>query len=354
MKFSKRFKKSTLEAGILTALFLDLLWWHSGFLFWLTALYFFFGYVLYRREALLNFKHSEPIRSKMTLADISAIEEEYTRRDDFNTFEKRAMVRSPLDRYYYLGRYRRVQDLLDRYGAGAGRILDMGCGFGIHTMYAFRQLRIPAVGLELNRMKLTEAVRAFRLDEKPRNLNWVCGEAERPPFRPASFDCILFTEVLEHLLDPSAGLAACRYLLGEGGLLILTTPSSHNLNYSNNPFIIAEKVLSLYWDRILPPYHNLHAQFEFNWKKPEPAYGVHYHFSQRRLAFLLQQNRFETVWWGSYEIEAFPFLLLELLAQGNVKTIAKFADRLEMLSEKLPLIGHLGQHLLWIAQKRTG
>jgi len=354
MKISKRFKKSMLEAGVLAVLLLDLLCWRSGALFWIAALYLMAGYLLYRREALLNFKHSESIRNKMTLADIRAIEEEYTRRDDFNSFEKRAKVRPPLDRYFYLGRYRRVQELLDRYAAGARRILDMGCGFGIHTMYISRHLQIPVVGLELNSMKLTEAVRAFQLDPKPQNLDWVCGEAARPPFRPASFDCILFTEVLEHLLDPTAGLAACRCLLADEGVLILTVPSSHNLNYSNNPFIISEKIFSLFQDRILPPYHNLHAQFEFNWKKPESAYGVHYHFSRQRLESLLRQNGFTTVWSGSYEIEVLPFLLLELLAKGNVTAIARFADPLEKLFEKLPLSRSLGQHLLWIAQKRTG
>lgn len=335
-------------------LLLDLLWWRSRALFWLAVLYFLIDYLLYRREAHLNFKQSESIRSTMTLADIRAIEEEYTRRDDFNTFEKRAMVRPPLERYFYLGRYQRVRELLERYAAGAGRILDMGCGFGIHSLYIFRHLRIPVTGLEMNSMKLTEAIRMFDLDPKPKNLDWVCGEVERPPFQPASFDCILFTEVLEHLLNPAAGLAACRDLLTDGGLLIITTPSSHNLDYGNNPLIIAERVFSLFQDRILPPYHNLHAQFEFNWRKPEPAYGVHYHFSRQNLQSLLRRNGFETIWRGSYEIEIFPFLVLELLAQGNVPAMAKAADSLEKLLEKLPLLGDLGQHLLWIAKKRTG
>ena len=351
MKISKRLKKSVQEAGVLAAMLADLLWLRTGWLFWPAFLYFLAGYFFYRREAALNFKHSQAIRDKMTLADIRAIEEEYTRRNDFDTFAKRAMVRPPLERYFYMGRYQRVQRMLDRFASGAGRILDMGCGFGVNTVYILRHLRIPVVGLELNAMKLTEAVRAFQLEPKPKDIEWVCGEASKPPFRSASFDCILFTEVLEHLLDPSAGLATCRTLLVEGGLLLLTTPSSHNLNYSNNPFIVAEKVLSLLWDNVLPPYHNLHAQFEFNWKKPEPAYGIHYHFSRQRLESLLHQYGFETLWWGSYEVEVLPFLLLELPAKGDVEKIARFADRFESRAEKVPLIGRLGQHLLWVARK---
>ncbi len=339
------------EAAVLAVMLIDLLWWRTGALFWLALLYFIADYFFYRREARLNSSHSRKIRDKMTLADIRAIEEEYTLRSDFDTLDKRAMIRPPLERYFYLGRYQRVQRLLDRYASEAARVLDLGCGFGVNTVYILNHLGIPVVGLELNRLKMTEAVRAFRLEAKPKDLEWVCGEASKPPFKASSFDCILYTEVLEHLLEPVAGLAACRNLLSEGGLLLLTTPSSHNLNYSNNPFIVAEKMLSLIWDEVLPPYHNLHAQFEFNWRKPEPAYGVHYHFSRQRMKNLLSQNGFETVWWGSYEVEVLPFLLFELLAKGNVKEISQLADPFERLAEKIPLIGRLGQHLLWVARK---
>jgi len=339
------------EAAVLALMLADLLWWHTDALFWLALVYFIADYFFYRRAARRNFRHSQRIRDEMTLADIKTIEEEYTRRSDFDTFDKRAMVRPPLERYFYLGRYRRVQQLLDRYASGAGRILDLGCGFGVNTVYILNHLRIPVVGMELNRMKMTEAVRSFRLEPKPKDLEWVCGEASNPPFKASSFDCVLFTEVLEHLLEPAAGLAACRTLLSKGGLLLLTTPSSHNLSYSSNPFIVAEKMLSLIRDEVLPPYHNLHAQFEFNWRKPEPAYGIHYHFSRQRLEFLLRQNGFETIWWGSYEVEALPLLLFELLAKGNVKEIARFADPFESLAEKIPVVGRLGQHLLWVARK---
>lgn len=351
MKISKRLKKSAREAALAVLMLTDLVCWRSGVLFWAVVVYFLVDYLRYRREASLNFKHSQTIRKSMTLADIRAIEEEYTHRSDFDTFEKRAAIRPPLERHFYLGRYRRVQQMLDRYAAGAGRILDLGCGFGIHTLYILRHLHIPVVGLELNPMKMMEAARAFQLQPAPAGLEWVCGDAARPPFKEAGFDCILCTEVLEHLLEPAAGLAACRDLLRTGGLLLLTTPSSHNLDYSNNPFMVAEKILSLAWDRVLPPYHNLHAQFEFNWKKPEPAYGIHYHFSRQQLARLLRRNGFETVWWGSYEVEVLPFLLVELLARGNVDVIARRVDPLERLAEKIPLLARLGQHLLWVARK---
>ena len=63
------------------------------------------------------------------------IERVYTLREDFNTQEKRARSRPPLDRHFYYARYERVQKLLDRFARKATRVLDMGCGFGRNTLY---------------------------------------------------------------------------------------------------------------------------------------------------------------------------------------------------------------------------
>jgi hypothetical protein len=160
------------------------------------------------------------------------------------------------------------------------------------------------------------------------------------------------TEVLEHLLSPADGLDACHALLRDGGGLIITTPGSHNLNYSTNPFVIAEKLLSLIADRVLPPYHNLHAEREFDREKPEPHYGIHYHFSHQQLEALLRHAGFESVLHRSFEFEIYPYLLIEPLTGGKVDRIARWVSPIEALLQSIPWINHLGQHLVWVARKR--
>jgi 2-polyprenyl-3-methyl-5-hydroxy-6-metoxy-1,4-benzoquinol methylase len=353
MKISNRLKKRALEFLVGAAFLLGLFWWHAWVVFLVAVAYFVGGYFWYRRETMLNFRISEPIRRGMNLKDVREIEEKYTMREDFNTFEKRAFVRSPLDRYFYYARYERVQRLLYTYAQGAKRVLDMGCGFGENTIYISQNLKYLTIGLELDRLKLKEARRRARKASLAKDIAFLTGDVSHPPFRASSFDCILLTEVLEHLIDPSEGLAACHYLLCYGGILVISTPSRHNLNYSLNPFLILEKALSLVSDRVLPPYHNLHAQFEFNWRNPEPEYGMHYHFSCQELEDLLQKTGFQSIWRGSFEIEIFMFLLIELLAQDNLDRINKYVAPIEAMMEKMPLVKHFGQHLLWVARKRS-
>jgi 2-polyprenyl-3-methyl-5-hydroxy-6-metoxy-1,4-benzoquinol methylase len=353
MKISKRLKKRALEFSFCIASILDLVWWHTWAVFLASVAYFLGDYFWYRCEAVLKSRISEPIRTRMSLKGVREIEEKYTRREDFNTSEKRALVRSPLDRYFYYGRYHRVQGLIDNYAQSAKRILDMGCGFGENAIYICQKLKCLTIGLEIDSLKLKEACRVAGEASLTKDISFLCGDASHPPFRGSSFDCILLSEVLEHLIDPYEGLVACHYLLCDGGILVMSTPSRHSLNYRSNPLFILEKALSLILDCVLPPYHNLHAQFEFNWRKPEPEYGMHYNFSCQELEALLQKAGFQRIWKGSFEIEIVIFLLIEIFADGDLKRIKQYVGPIEAVMEKMPLIKEFGQHLLWVAQKRA-
>jgi len=107
------------------------------------------------------------------------------------------------------------------------------------------------------------------------------------------------------------------------GVLVVSTQSSHNLGYTLNPLSLLEKALSLIEGRVLPPYHGLHARFEYDRKHPEPEYGIHYHFSQKQLRSMIARNGFRILWEGTFEIEIVPYLYVELFSDGNVGRIQK-------------------------------
>ena len=118
-----------------------------------------------------------------------------------------------------------------------------------------------------------------------------------------------------------------------------------------NPSLLLEKAISLLNDKVLPPYHGLHARFEYNRKRPEPEYGIHYHFSQKQLRRIVTQNQFHILWEGTFEIEISPYLYVELFPKGDVGKIRKVVQPIERILQKIPLINRFGQHLLLVAQK---
>ncbi len=352
MKISKRCIKSTLELSVGLVFLLDLFWMGTGVIALMSVSVYLFLYIKYRCEARLNCRHSKTIKEQMTLSDIKYIETKYTQRPDFNSPQKRALMRSPLDRFFYHDRYERVQSLLKTYALGCNTILDLGCGFGRNTRFISNDLQKTGYGLELDHLKLVWARSETKRLQLSREIPFVCGDVAGPPFAPGSFDCIVFTEVLEHLIDPMAGLDACRDFLCQNGVLIITVPSRHNLNYSNNPFIIIEKLVSLSKDSVLPPFHDLHAQFEYNWKKPEPEYGIHYNFTRQTIDKALLDRGFRTILRNSFELEIYPYLLIEMLSKGNLKVITKYVGGIEKFLAKLPLVKLLGQHLIYVAVKK--
>ncbi len=101
----------------------------------------------------------------------------------------------------------------------SGLALDLGCGAGPGLRF-FAQRGLGAVGLDRSRYALEQARRLAA----PQGL--VEGDlANGLPFREASFDIVLASEVIEHLHDGPAFLRECRRVLRPGGVLILTTPN---------------------------------------------------------------------------------------------------------------------------------
>ena len=351
MEISSRLIRSTVELLCISLFILDIFVFKRWILAGASLAYFAFDFLKYRWESTLNYRASKGLREGMTLVDIRSIERKYSLREDFNNFEKHGEMRTPLDRYFYYGKYERVRDLLLSYGLKGGLWLDLGCGFGEDIFYIAQQLSPKVIGLELDEIKLFQAQKKLQRKKGLPNIPFLAGDTVHVPFRPEVFDTILMTEVLEHLIEPEKGIKSCQYLLKQGGVLVVSTQSLHNIGYKLNPLFLLEKAISLLNDKVLPRYHGLHARFEYNRKRPEPEYGIHHHFSQKQLRRMITQNQFRILWEGTFEIEIAPYLYVELFSKGDVDKIRKVVRPIERIFQKIPFINRFGQHLLLVAQK---
>ena len=100
-----------------------------------------------------------------------------------------------------------------------GVILDIGCGDGSAAATAAPILRPHRlVGVDWSQDALRRA---------NRHLSAVRGGLTDPglPFASGSADAVLFSEVIEHLVDPDAALDELRRVLRPGGHLLLSTPN---------------------------------------------------------------------------------------------------------------------------------
>lgn len=115
-----------------------------------------------------------------------------------------------------------VADLIPSTGV---RVLDVGCGEG--TTGAL--LKSRGIAREVHGIELVEAAAARaagRLDSV------TVGNIEQMdiPFEPGSFDVIVITEVLEHLVDPWQAVRRLQTYLRDGGCIIASMPNVRNFH----------------------------------------------------------------------------------------------------------------------------
>lgn len=96
----------------------------------------------------------------------------------------------------------------------AGRLLDIGCGSGL----MLRHLPIGSVGIDVNPRNVARAKRYAPLADVR------LGDAEHLSFSAASFDGVIITEVLEHLVFPERAVSEIVRVLRPGGICLGSVP----------------------------------------------------------------------------------------------------------------------------------
>jgi 2-polyprenyl-3-methyl-5-hydroxy-6-metoxy-1,4-benzoquinol methylase len=103
-------------------------------------------------------------------------------------------------------------------------ILEVGCGHGNFGKLLKERSAAQVWGIEIE--DTSASIAAQKLDK-----------VFHSPFNRSldlplkSFDCIIFNDVLEHLVDPSDALLYCRELLREDGVIVASIP---NVRYFSN------------------------------------------------------------------------------------------------------------------------
>ena len=125
---------------------------------------------------------------------------------------------------------------LDRLALKPGaKILDVGCGEGRHVQHTLRYPKVTAVGLDLGEQEVR--VTSQRLDEMraidfemggavddPGPAASIRGSSYELPFADGEFDCVIISEVMEHLDEDERALAEVSRVLRPGGTLAVSVP----------------------------------------------------------------------------------------------------------------------------------
>jgi SAM-dependent methyltransferase len=106
------------------------------------------------------------------------------------------------------------------------RVLDAGCGSGRHLCESFRTPGVDVAGVDLNRDDLGKAKGFLSLMAREQKGRWLVAQADvtKLPFAGGSFDIVICSEVLEHIVDNRTAVAELVRVLKPGGDLVVTVP----------------------------------------------------------------------------------------------------------------------------------
>lgn len=107
----------------------------------------------------------------------------------------------------------------------AETILDVGCGNGwVANLFSEKQHVISMDISSVNAIKVHHA-------NKHRNHNGLVADVYHLPLKQESIDCIIASEIIEHVADPKLFISKLYHVLKPGGTLIITTPYKEKIEY---------------------------------------------------------------------------------------------------------------------------
>lgn len=131
------------------------------------------------------------------------------------------------------------------------RMLDLGCGYGWHSIYAMENGASSVVGIDISQSMLKVAKEKTHFSE----VEYICGAIEDMDFKEESFDIVLSSLAFHYIKDYKELIEKINKVLKPNGILIFTVEhpvftayGTQDWYYDNNKEILHFPVDNYYYE----------------------------------------------------------------------------------------------------------
>lgn len=230
------------------------------------------------------------------------------------TFESPSLFK----RMFYALRTRAIMEALDL--KREERVLEIGCGVGYYTKkIAQHTPRVVATDIAESFLEFAKKNNPYPIEQ------YVACPVEKLPFENNTFDKVLMSEVIEHLMYPEQGVREIQRVLKPGGKAVIATPNTNS--YLNLLYHIRLLFSGTQFDQ-----DHIH---EFSGKELENLLGKYFAVKQKRYV-----NYFPVL---------LPRFLGNMIGLQRIQIIVQF---LESFFNHIPVIGKAGFSMVFQVQKQ--
>lgn len=254
-------------------------------------------------------------------------------------------------------RYRLVSEKVREHVAGRpADVLDLGCGAAL-VADQLADLPLTYVGLDFGGHHI-EFAAAKHAQGSPGQLTaaFVRGDAEHLPFRDDSFDVVVWSEVIEHLMRPELAVWEVSRVLREGGVLVMTTNNASEMPLRSplsDPLSHLEKAIGFHHDQVISHRPWIWPSPMDRSILPEESPDVwmpHTWHKQAETSRMFAAAGLTTVHASTFEFPP-PQSASAKWFDRRGALGRRLVDVLEATCQALPLVNRLGCHVLMVARK---
>ncbi len=123
-----------------------------------------------------------------------------------------------------------VEELRPHFSGKSPKVLDIGCGSGVLLHKTFAPMGFDCYGVDLSPERMERARRDYP------EMTFAVGSMKSSPFPDDTFDLVVSTQMVEHLLDDDLepSFAEMSRLVKPGGLVMITTRYDEDMSQGHN------------------------------------------------------------------------------------------------------------------------